>query len=421
MDEREARREARSAEREARRAEREARREERRAERRAGRESWGGFVGQALGSRIRDEIRQSIGSLGTFDWRAGEAAGEPAASSAEVVERTFTVSGMPHVTVRNVSGENEITVGAAGEVFVRARKRMSGWSEERARRLLENVEIRLEQNGNDILIEPRLFEQERGWLELFRGGRVAVDLEIRVPRETQLDATTVSGELSVSGTRGPLELRSVSADVNVRDVQGPLRVRSVSGDIEVVDYAGQVEANAVSGDVRFERSRVRSPEVVTVSGDVDMDAVITTSESGEGRVKTVSGDVELSFAEADVEVDYSTTSGDAQVDGSAEIHKEGRRDRRIVIGRGTGRLRVKTISGDLCCRCTDEAATSATVPSPAADEPIPMREPPAPPPAPPSAAAREVLDRLARGELSVDDAAAALDAARSGEPGSGAG
>lgn len=428
MDDRESRREARQAEREARRAEREARRAERRSER----ESWDGFLGQSLGHRIRAEIRQSIGgsigdrireeihqgleSFGGVEGAPGPGEVRGSATADEVIEHTFTVSGMPRVTVRNVSGENEITVGEAGQVFVRARKRMTGWSEERAKRLLANVEVRLEQKGDDILIEPRLFEQERGWLELFRGGRVTVDLEIRVPRETQLDATTVSGELSVNGTRGPLELRSVSGDLSVTDVQGPMRVRSVSGDIDVTEYAGQVEANSVSGDVRFERSRVRSPEVVTVSGDVDVNAVVMPADAGEGRVKTVSGDVELSFAEADVEVDYSTTSGDAVVEGPAEVHKEGRRDRRIVVGRGTGRLRVKTISGDLSCRFTDPAEAATTASSPAADQPIPLRDPaaPPPPPAPPasSAAAREVLDRLARGELSVDDAAAALDAAR---------
>lgn len=417
-DQRNAEREQRDAEREMRRAEREARRSERQAFRAGIREEvrmhmgseWGDLRGQALGDRIRQEVRKSVRrglSLGLIGGDDPPSGGGPASS--ELVEKHFTVAGMPRLTVRNVAGETEIVVGDAGDVFVRARKRVNGWSEDRAKRLFENVEIRMEQKGDDILVEPRLFEQERGWLDLFRGGRVAVDLDIRVPREVQIDVTTVSGEVSITGTRGPLELRSVSGEVNVDDVQGPMRVKSVSGDLEATAYAGQLEANSVSGDIRFERSRVRTPDIVTVSGDVDVDAVATPPEAPEGRIKTVSGDVEVAFVDPDVEVDFRTTSGDAQVEGPAKVQREGRRDRRIVIGGGTAHLRVKTISGDLCCRSI--GADGATPPSAEAEEAIPMAPPTAPAP-PPSTLARDVLDRVARGELSVDEAAAALDAAR---------
>ena len=159
---REAGRAERDAEREARRAEREARHAERQSRRRG----WGGAIGEALGERIRDEIERSIG--GSLRSGSGDEDSEGTTSD-EVVEHRFTVTGMPRVTVRNVSGETEIGVGEPGEVFVRARKRVRGWSADRAKRLLENVEIRLEQQGDEILIEPRLFEQERSWLELFRG------------------------------------------------------------------------------------------------------------------------------------------------------------------------------------------------------------------------------------------------------------
>ncbi|MDE3113196.1 MAG: DUF4097 family beta strand repeat protein [Chloroflexota bacterium] len=393
-----AERESRQAEREARHAERAARREEWR-QRRGPRWSWGGFLGETLGERIREEIRQGMTG----------AAGEPGPGAEDTVEHRFSVSGMPRVTVKNVSGETSVRVGDAGEVVVHARKRVTGWSEERSRRLLENVEIRFEQKDDEILIEPRLFEQERGWLELFRGGRVAVDLDVRVPRESDIDATTVSGELSVAGTRGPLELRSVSGEISAEDVQGPMRVRSVSGDVCVAAYAGQLEANTVSGEVTFERSRVRAPDVVTVSGDVDIDAVVTPHDGPEGRLKTVSGDVEICLADADVEVDFHTTSGDAEVEGPARVEREGRRDRRIVVGTGTGHLRVRTVSGDLCCRCSDEPASPPA--SSAAEEPI-GAAPSATRPRPETA--RDVLARVARGELSVDEAAAALDAARGG-------
>ena len=382
---REAAREARHAEREARRSERQAEREARHEARRQG---W----------------RHSFGLLGgTLTVSSGD---DDDREESESVERRFEIAGMPRLRIRNVSGATSIGVGGTGEVLVRARKRVRGWSEDRAKRLLENVEIRMEQHDDEIVIEPHLYEQERGWLDLFRGGRVAVDIEVTVPRESQIDATTVSGPLRVAGTRGPLEGRSVSGDVVITDVQGPVRLRSVSGDIDVTSYAGQAEANSVSGDISFERSRVKRPDIVTVSGEVRLDGALIAGDA-DGKIKTVSGDVELRLAEPAVELEFQTLSGDIEVDSDdAKVEKKGRREWSVKVGRGGSRLKVKTVSGDLAVRRSGPSAP-ADLEVPAADA-IPMGGP--------TPAARpqvlDLLERVARGEVSVDDAAAALDERR---------
>lgn len=405
-------REERRADRDARREERRAEREVRRAERHRIRAEMHAHLGDVLRERIRAEVQQGLHGkkwyFGFGDMGPGMQ-GERAEAS-EIVEKRFDVAGIPRLRVSNVSGETDISVGAANEVFVRARKRVHGWSEDRARRLLENVEIRMEQDGDEIVVEPRLFQQERGWLELFRGGRVAVDLDVRVPRETHVEATTVSGELSVTGTRGQHDLKSVSGEVSIDDVQGPLQLRTVSGDITGTRFAGRVEANSVSGEIDFDRSRVRTPDIVTVSGDVSIHAASIGEDQGEGRVKTVSGDVVLVIADADAEIDHKTVSGDVVVEVAARVEKTSRRDRHIVIGNGGGaQFRVKTVSGDLKIRRAPGEAVESEGTS---EEAMPMGAPEPPAPPQPSAAAREILDRVARGELSVDDAAARLDATR---------
>ena len=421
MNDRDAEREAERAQREADRTARRAERDALRAERDAQREERHRFRSE-FRARLGDEIRRGLGEeirKGMRGWTLGYArhgdrhefgVGSPGAEVSDVVEKRFEVGAMPKIRVGNVSGETEITVGSANEVYVRARKRIHGWSEERAKRLLENVEIRMEQNGDEILIEPRLYEQERGWQELFRGGRVAVDLDVRVPRESHIEARTVSGELSLSGTRGTVEIQSVSGEVEISDVQGPLKLRTVSGDASATGYAGQLEANSVSGEIAFQGSRVRMPDIVTVSGDVEIDG-LHLAEASEGRVKTVSGDVEIAFLDWDGQVDFKTMSGDIEVEGSARIEKEGRRDRRVILGSGPGRLRVKSVSGDLEIRRTEPKGTELET-TEAEAEATPMPAPPEPTAQPAGPGPRDVLERLSRGELSVDEAAAALDASR---------
>ena len=388
-------------------AEREARRAERREERRERRRARFGFgIGFDPNAFAESFVKDFV--VGGADL-GGEEFSEPVAGH-------FVVSGMPFVWARNVSGRTSIRVGAVGEVVVSGRKYVRGSSADRAKRLLENVEMRMEQDGDEIRIAPHLYEQERTWVDLFRGGRVAVDLEITVPRETRLDAHTVSGELAISGTRGPAEAHSVSGDVTIDDVQGPMRLKTVSGDASVRGFAGAVDANSVSGEVSFQASRLRGASVVTVSGDVELDGDLEGDD--DHRIKTISGDVDLGVAGASYTIEFRSMSGDVETELEADVTREGRRDKTVRIGSGATRVRVKTVSGDLRIKRAmspgpETVAEDAFRPSGRSEEVDDFR---------PSGrservadagpSARDVLDRLARGELSVDDAAAALDDAR---------
>jgi DUF4097 and DUF4098 domain-containing protein YvlB len=412
-----AKRESDRADRERDRAEREREREQRREERRARHETRHEFRFGSRGLDINvdvdaDEIARSVSAafVGMDD--------NDDESHDQTVEKTFTVDGMPRLRVQNVSGETAIRVGEPGRVRVVARKRVKGGSADRAKRLLENVEVRIEQKGNDIFVEPHLYEQERSWLELFRGKRFRVDFEITVPRETAVNAQTVSGDLDLHGTRGPARVESVSGDVNIEDVQGPMRIKSVSGDVHIGDYVGAVEGSSVSGDVEI-RGRVRACELHTVSGDISIDL---EPEIGgrESRLKTISGDVEVGLLTSTCVCEYHTASGDLECEAPARIMREGRKDRTVVIGDGRSRLSVRTVSGDLTIKpasssvreepaaaqdSTESGAEAESVNDGDAERTAPM-EPPA------TTRVRDLLERLARGEVTVDDVAAKLDETR---------
>jgi hypothetical protein len=415
--ERDRERAQRDAERERERAERERDRDQRRDERRARHQERHQMRLGGHGFRMDvdvdpDEIARSISSA--FVGMDEDVDGE---TYDDTVEKVFTVEGMPRLRVRNVSGETAIRVGEAGQVRVLARKRVRGGSADRAKRLLENVELRIEQRGNDIYVEPHLYEQERSWLDLFRGKRFRVDFEITVPRECAVDAQTVSGDLDVQGTRGPARVESVSGDVNIADVQGPMRIKSVSGDVQCSDYVGMLEGSSVSGDVDV-HGRVRGVELHTVSGDISID-MEPGATPRDNRLKTISGDVEVGLIGSSCTCDFHTASGDLECDAPARIIREGRKDRTVVLGDGRGRLHVKTVSGDL----TIKEASSSVAAEPAAaeereaeaeatgPEDVERTEPMGPPV---SARVRDLLERVARGELGVDEAATKLDETRRG-------
>jgi hypothetical protein len=416
-EKREQDRERERADRERERADRERDREHRREERRARHEARHEFRFGSRGMDINvdvdpDEIARSVSAafVGMED--------DDGESHDQTIEKTFTVDGMPRLRVQNVSGETAIRVGESGQVRVVARKRVKGGSADRAKRLLENVEVRIEQKGNDIFVEPHLYEQERSWLDLFRGKRFRVDFEITVPRETAVNAQTVSGDLDLNGTRGPARVESVSGDVNIEDVQGPMRIKSVSGDVQLTDYVGSLEGSSVSGDVDI-RGRVHAGELHTVSGDIsiDLDPEVGGRET---RLKTISGDVEVGLLTSSCICDFHTASGDLDCDVPARVMREGRKDRTVVVGDGRSRLSVRTVSGDLTIRPASSSvaeepaaaqdSTDSEVDAESESDHDPERTAPMAPPQ--TAKVRDLLERLARGEVSVDDVAAKLDETR---------
>jgi len=156
--------------------------------------------------------------------------------------------------------------------------------------------------------------------------------------------------------------------------------------------------------------RLHGSDVITVSGDVRIDGEL--DKAREHRLKTISGDIELELTGGSYDVRFSSMSGDLDSELEGEISLTGRRDKHIVIGAAETKVTVKTMSGDLEIRASGGTAPASTVAAEAAQPADVERTEPMEPPRPPAQAmdVRELLERVARGEVDVAAAAAALDA-----------
>jgi hypothetical protein len=126
---------------------------------------------------------------------------------------------------------------------------------------------------------------------------------------------------------------------------------SVSGNVDVVGAQGNVRAGSVSGDVRLERLRASSVEARSVSGEISA-SIESLTGSGPLSFKSVSGDVKLELPRG-LDADLSMNSVSGQLDSEFQMTLGGRTSRRRIearIGHGGRDLDVTTVSGDVRLR-----------------------------------------------------------------------
>ncbi len=251
----------------------------------------------------------------------------PAAASAEgSFQRTLQVTGPVNVDLSTGSGSVNVRTGSSAEVKITARIKasnlFSGNAEERIKRIEANPPI--QQSGNDIRIghidDPDLAHN------------ISISYDLVVLAETRLRSHTGSGNQSVEGLRGEVEVESGSGGLKISDIEGGVRAETGSGGITIDRIKSDVRAKAGSGSIRA-TDIAGGFECQTGSGHI----VLEQSASGSVRAETGSGGLELRGVRGSL---------DAQA-GSGTI---------VAEGNPTGSWSVHSGSGDIQLKLASDAA-----------------------------------------------------------------
>jgi hypothetical protein len=196
------------------------------------------------------------------------------------------------------------------------------------------------------------------------------EIEVQVPKNSSIDVSAVSADVTSRGVLGSQRLKSVSGevtadisgndssvssvsgDVTVRGVGKPnsLRVSSVSGSLDVSNFGGKLEVVTVSGDARVNASEASEIRGRTTSGNLELHGKLT--RDGRVDVEGVSGDVLLRLsAPGALSLELESFSGSIEgclAKGVERVSKYGpgvRLSQRTV--ESGPRIRAKTLSGDI--------------------------------------------------------------------------
>ena len=195
-------------------------------------------------------------------------------------------------------------------------------------------------------------------------------LQIRVPVASDIELNSVSSDYTGTGLAGAQRLKTVSgnvhadiaaADIEIKTVSGDvrltgkgqaasMRVQTVSGDVTIEKGAGTLEVVTVSGDLRAQLDPAKSLRLRTTSGNVQVSGKLAAgisvdAESVSGNVR-VEGPVENGY-----QYDVSSFSGDIRSCFTSQAERTGKfglgSTLSGTLGAGGGRVRVKTMSGNI--------------------------------------------------------------------------
>lgn len=246
-----------------------------------------------------------------------------AGNALETIDRTLPLPAGHQVVVQNLNGPVQVTGWDSSHVRLVAIKTARAATAGRARAYLRELKVQIDQTGGKLTIRTRTPGSEggiRGWLAC-AGVDGEVSYRLSLPREAELSAATVNGDVEVGG------------------MLARVRAASTNGSV-VLDVDGEVEASSVNGNIRVSMQRPEPRSTIQLS--------------------TVNGSILLLLpTDFRAYVDARTTNGSVGSDLPMQV--EGRRSRSRLVGHlngGTTRLTLRTTNGSIWLKTADTVAAS---------------------------------------------------------------
>ena len=221
----------------------------------------------------------------------------------EKISRTVAFEPGGTLRVKTFSGRVTITASDKNEVAVEAVRHAS-------RDRLDRIKLDIHREGSTLVIDTN--HREYSWWDGMRNNVVETELDIAVPRRTNLDLNTFSAAITVDG------------------VEGSSRVHGFSSRIQLNDIAGSVRAHTFSGPVDIRSKNWQDHQSITVD--------------------TFSGNIQLHVPEnARGHVTFNSFSGRLNSEMPLTLHSSSRRNLSAELGGGAdgSSLRFKTFSGSV--------------------------------------------------------------------------
>jgi len=215
--------------------------------------------------------------------------------------RSYPMSAGGSIELANTNGAITVTQGSGNTVEVKAERVAKAATEEAARDLLKQLEIREDVTASQIKIETKTPSG-------MRLGGVEVRYALTVPSGVAVRVDNTNGRITLTGLSGDVKAETTNGGVSGSGLTGPVRATTTNGGIEL----GVASVH---------------PDGITL--------------------ETTNGGVSLTLP-SDVKADISASCVNGGISSDLPIEKDGSSSRRSLRGRLNGggpRVSLETVNG----------------------------------------------------------------------------
>jgi hypothetical protein len=171
----------------------------------------------------------------------------PISARADEWSHSYPVTGKPEVAVDANDGDVEVLVGSSQQVDVRVITH--GW------KIQDDVQVTGNQSGNHVEIKLHKISHA-----CFGVCIQSIRVEVRVPRESDLNIHTDDGNVRVDSVRGNLQFETGDGDVRLRDVEGSLHADTHDGNVDVNGRFDVLNLHTGDGNIDAEVNAASAPQ-----------------------------------------------------------------------------------------------------------------------------------------------------------------
>lgn len=242
--------------------------------------------------------------------------------------KNYTVSGRANVRIDTNDGG--VRVSTSDSKTVEFRVEYEGYE------LDKNLHIEAHQSGDQVELVARVTGH---WGFSWGGHGRRLHIEVRMPKDADLNAHTGDGSVEASSINGnvtvetgdgairannltgTIDLHTHDGSINVDTLKGDMKLHTGDGSIEARELDGKLDADSGDGHVRV-AGRFDGLFIKTGDGSVDTHVLPGSKMAGSWNIRTGDGSVDLSLP-SDFQANIDASTGDGHISVGLPVTVEG--------------------------------------------------------------------------------------------------
>jgi hypothetical protein len=229
-----------------------------------------------------------------------------------------------HITIHTGRGDLSVRSSSDSQIRLAAKKNISAWSEDDARRIGESVSAEIVQNGDNYEVRPTGLG--------LGDSRISVDMEVSVPQKASVTLKTEKGDISVAdmGTdvsvinqNGDVEVRGTAGDVSIDVRKGDVKISDTTGNVKISGKGGEIDATNATGSLTIDGDFygpiradkiIKGVRLVSQKTDLTLSQLTGHMEAGSGNLEIFEAPGNLTVHTRDNEINIENAGGKVKVD-----------------------------------------------------------------------------------------------------------